>query len=77
MILLIVKATLKHMSSHFSKAMSCSSKGGYQEVVRMHELLENMCCVHRERTVALLAKIFHQSPGIVPFDGSIQTELCC
>jgi len=49
----------KHMSSHFFESMSCSSKGGYQEVVRMHDLFENMCCVHRERTVALLAKMSH------------------
>lgn len=59
MIFLIVRATLKHMNSHFFDSMSCSSKGGYKEVVRMHDLFENMCCVHRERTVALLAKISH------------------
>jgi len=57
--------------------MSCSSKGGYEEVVRMHDLSKNMCYVHRERTIALLAKMSHQSPGIMVFDGSIQTELCC
>lgn len=77
MIFLIVRATLRHMSSHFFESISCSCKGGYQEVVRMHGLFENMCCVHRERTVALLAKISHQSLGIVPLDGSIQTELYC